>query len=84
MKTRLTSDYLLSIGFKVVSETGTWIDFEKDGVVISSDMGINGGGFNCNLQPVNTVQELEDILYRKRTMFSSASTIPPSDWQPNC
>lgn len=62
---RLTEDYLTQIGFKIISQCSVWIDYKLGEIIVSSEMGINGGGFNIEGVGINYEHELDDVLKTK-------------------
>lgn len=61
-RNRITQAFLFSLGFRITSASPSWVDYEKDGLIVSTGMGINGGGFNINLVGINYEDELLDVI----------------------
>lgn len=57
----ITIDDLEELGFRRILNT-PFLDWEREGIIISCDESINGGGFHCNSIPVNTVEQLKIII----------------------
>lgn len=58
----LSTTLIEALGFVNTSEKISYrrLQWEKEGFVISSEEGINGGGFNLDGHPLNTLQQLQN------------------------
>lgn len=60
----LSTDFIESSGFIKKSDTETHIHWEKNRVTISSDEGINGGGFNFFGTAIDTENQLKRLYWQ--------------------
>lgn len=59
---RITEKTLFDAGFVIYSQCLEWIDYKYNDIIVSTEMSINGGGFNCNGAPVYFVSDLQEII----------------------
>lgn len=61
----LTTTLIEALGFKRAKEGCPWIIWTKEGFIISCEEVINGGGFNHDGYPLNTLQQLQNNFLLK-------------------
>lgn len=58
----LTSKLIEALGFKKTVDNYTTSVWVRDEFWVSSEMGVNGGGFNHNWYPLNTLRQLRNFF----------------------